>query len=802
MNGSPSCDLFSHPDKKLRDHLLAVAEFCSSTHNEANPDFSTLGFSQETLSEYSRLIGLCHDIGKATTFFQTYLFSDDKERIKLKTKPETQHGLISAVFTYHCVREIFAEKLGANGSLLPFIGYVLVRRHHGDLKNFFEETANIRTPEKKEILKRQCDAIPKDLLLMVYRGLLPDTVITRFFGDLDSILASIISDGKIFSLKPQLEKVPEDAAMEIFALYHYSLLLAGDKLDAADLQSERENIDIRPDLIDRYRESSNFLNPSTPMGQLRNEIYDDVISKIEGLDLNQRIFSLNVPTGTGKTLLSASFALKLRERILRETGTRPRIVYCLPFLSIIDQNYDVIKRVFSSEFGDVPPSNILLKHHHLADINYETQDNESYDEDASRLLVEGWHSEFIITTFVQFFHTILSNKNRAIRKYHALANAIIILDEVQSIPHEYWLLFHDILQTMATHLRMHVVFMTATQPLIFSEQNGEIVELATDKKRYFSNLDRVTLHFLKDPLLLTDFIVQVKSRIQQEPRKNFLIVLNTINSAKQVLTSLSQANEPDTEYIFLSTHIVPKVRLERIKKIRENPSKKRIVIVSTQLIEAGVDIDVDIVYRDMAPLDSVNQVAGRCNRNNLQNTRGEVNIVVLKDDKKEFFHYIYSQFLIDKTNIVFEGKTSVHECDFLSLNEHYYRLVKELHADDLSKECLSMIRDLKLSGLQEKFHLIQNDYPKIDVFVECDENAQTIWQRFIEIKSKPFPERRREFIGLRKEFFDYVISVPKNNAQRLFDEERGIGYISQNELHIWYDKETGFSRSEGGTLII
>ena len=803
MSESSSCDLFSHPEKKLRDHLSSVADYCEEIHRAARPDFSSLGYSHDVLAVFSRTLGACHDFGKATSFFQEYLFADDKKRPILKAKPETQHGLVSAIFTYYCLQESLKNKFDTTNSLLPFVGFILVRRHHGNLINFFDEIADIRKPEKTDLIKRQCKAINRDRLESAYSSLIPKEVINGFFLEIETSFAAIVRDGNVFRLKSRLAEIPDAPVMEIFTLFYYSLLLDGDKRDAAEISADRTNCPISADLVDKYRHTHGFTEASTPINEIRNEIYDEVIAKVSILDLNQKIYSLNVPTGTGKTLTSVSFALKLRERITRETGLSPRIVYCLPFMSIIDQNYDVISSVFSSSFGSEIPSDILLKHHHLSDVNYTPSDEEIYDEDASRLLIEGWNSEFIITTFVQFFHTIISNKNRAIRKFHTLANAIVILDEVQSIPHHYWLLFHDMLQTLACCLNVRVIFVTATQPLIFDESiSGEIFELATKKSSYFSRLDRIILTFNNEPCQLQDFIIEMQDRIRNEPGKDFLIVLNTIKSAEKVYAELSSVPVSNTEYPFLSTYIIPKDRLARIRKIRDSDNKSRKVIISTQLIEAGVDIDVDVVYRDMAPLDSINQVAGRCNRNNNQNIPGEVQIVTLMNHGRKFCTSIYSQFLLDKTRLILEEKSVINEQQFLSLNNQYFRLVKELHSDDEAEKCLDMIRYLKYSDLHDAFKLIKDDYPKMDVFVECDATAEKLWQQFIEIKSRPLLERRREFQKIKRQFLDYVISVPEKDAKRLFRDDLGIGHIGHEELEIWYDPKIGFAPSDGGTVII
>lgn len=759
----------------------------------------------DSLAEFCTIIGYCHDFGKATSFFQEYLFASEETHAALKGSPKTRHGLLSAVFTYHCVKQAMIDRPhGKIDDFLPFIGYVIVRRHHGDLNDFFFETNDLGNASTKGVLIQQLNAIQKDAVLGVYWGKIPDNSILSFFSEFESILDAIKKEGSLFKLRRTLDNIPEATAMEILILFCYSLLLSGDKQDAAEAPHQRNPTGLPPDLVDRFQQQPDFQKNTSPINQIRNEIYHEVIDQVPTLDLGQRIYSLNVPTGTGKTLTSVSFALKLRDRITRERGIIPRIVYSLPFMSIIDQNFKVISDVITLDPKTTPPIDILLKHHHLADIFYSTADDEDYgDTKKAQLMIEGWQSEFIITTFIQFFHSILSSKNRAIRKYYTLANAIVILDEVQSIPHEYWKLFHDVIIGLSTHLHTTFIFMTATQPLIFDEKTGEIKELALHKVQYFKKFDRIELAVKNDPVPLKNFEEDLREQIIASPDKSFLIVLNTINTAQQIYRSFVEHPVPDTEYIFLSTHIIPKVRLERIAKAKDTSSKRRKIIVSTQLIEAGVDIDVDIVYRDMAPLDSINQVAGRCNRNDRQNSRGKVILVTLIDDnKKPYFKYIYSNFLVSKTQAVLAGKGILRESQFIELNNEYYGMVKDMQGDEQANEILTCIKHLNFAQLQKKFRLISEDYPKVDLFVEIDEHAHAIWNEYLAIQEKTGLERKTAFLSIKKQFYDYVISVPKAKAGRLVNEELGIGHISQEELKIWYDPKTGFMPNDGGTLII
>lgn len=795
-----SCEIYSHPGKLLQDHISAVSNFCGTTCRDSQPDFSSVDLSADTLAEFCTIIGYCHDFGKATSFFQEYLFASEDTHAALKGSPKTRHGLLSAVFTYQCIKlAMIGRPYGKINDFLPFVGYVIVRRHHGDLNDFFLETKDLGETTTKEVLTQQLNAIRKETVSEIYKGKIPENSVETFFSEFESILEAIKKEGSLFKIRRTLDNIPEATAMEILILFCYSLLLSGDKQDAAEVSHQRNTAGLPPDLVDRYQQQPDFQKVTSPINQIRNEIYHEVIDQVPILDLGQRIYSLNVPTGTGKTLTSVSFSLKLRDRITQERGITPRIVYCLPFMSIIDQNFEVISKVITTYFRKSPSTDILLKHHHLADVFYST-DDEDYQDTKAQFMIEGWQSEFIITTFIQFFHSILSSKNRAIRKYYTLANAIVILDEVQSIPHEYWELFHDVIIGLSTHLHTTFIFMTATQPLIFDEKTGEIKELALHKAQYFKKFDRIELTVRNDPIPLKKFEEDLREHIVASPDKSFLIVLNTINTAQQIYRSFFEHPVPDTEYVFLSTHITPKERLERIREIKDTSCKRRKIVVSTQLIEAGVDIDVDIVYRDMAPLDSINQVAGRCNRNNRQNTCGKVILVTLMDDKKPYYRYIYSEFLIDKTRAVLAGKETIRESQFIELNNEYYEMVKDMQGDDPANEILTCVKYLKFSQLQEKFHLIRDDYPKVDLFVEIDEHSHAIWNEYLAIRERTGLERKTAFLSIKKEFYNYVISVPKAKAGRLANDDIDIGHISQEELKIWYNPETGFTPNDGGTL--
>ena len=289
--------------------------------------------------------------------------------------------------------------------------------------------------------------------------------------------------------------------------------------------------------------------------------------------------------------------------------------------------------------------------------------------------------------------------------------------------------------------------------------------------------------------------------IQTRKEKNFLIVMNTINSSKDLFSFIKETTNSNTnEYFYLSSNIIPLERLERIKKIKN--STKRKIIVSTQVIEAGVDIDVDVIYRDLAPLDSINQVAGRCNRNFSSKDKGEVNIYCIQDDKNDrfFYSYVYEGFLINKTLDVLNGLKVIEEKNFFELLNQYFLSLKETCSDQISRNILENLYKLEFSETGN-FKLIENDYEKIDIFIEINENAKKIWDTYTDILDiKDNALKKNKFLEIKKSFYDYVISISKNKANDVLFNDR-MGYIPLAKIGSKYDLETGY-KSDGSALII
>ncbi|MDI6618632.1 MAG: CRISPR-associated helicase Cas3' [Clostridiales bacterium] len=775
MNILHYSNLYSHPGKYLEKHLVGCSKLINEFERESDINLK----DKSLISDISFVTSLCHDLGKSTVYFQDYLLSDNKE--KYKGLKETRHSLISAVICYFAVKNVIGKyNLKEDESvLLPFISFVIVKKHHGDLDDILNET--IIEDEDISIMQKQLESID-----MIKFGILNDNLNKIGFN---TILNKETIKQYICSIKNELKHVrrtlrkiikSEDITRYIYVNYMFSLLIDSDKSEVVIGDNVlRKDINIPGNVVDKYKKMLPF--KESKMNMLREKAYREVNNR--EIDLSKRILSINLPTGLGKTFTTISFALKLREKLYREKNIRYRIIYSLPFLSIIEQNSNEFEKILKSN-GISINSDLLLKHHHLSDVKY-TKGNMEFETDKAKIMIEGWNSEIIVTTFIQLFHTIISNKNSALRKFHRLANSIIILDEVQSIPFNYWLLMKKMLSAIAFELNSYIIFVTATQPLIFKKD--EIYPLV-DEKKYFYEMDRVRIHpLLKDNITLND----LSNMFDLNDGRSYLFILNTIKSAQEFY-NLIKNKLPNENIIYLSTHVLPYERLCRINEIKAGKYK---FAVTTQLVEAGVDIDFDVVVRDLAPLDSINQSAGRCNRN--WNGQGKVYIISLVDEKgKKYSNYVYDNVLLNITNKILNKYDSIDESELLNIVQEYYYEVSNSTSQDEAREILDAIYKLKYDSddgtCVTKFALIKNSYYKVDTFIELNKEASELWQKYINLKNiKNLFERRNLFYNFKADFYKYTISIPAI-VENMPPDIEGFKYVNHDSLKDYYDSDTGF----------
>lgn len=779
----PYTDLMSHPNKKLENHLKNVADFSYDVFNFLEIE------NKELFSNISFLIGLTHDFAKSTSFFQTYLSDHTK-------KENTQHSFLSAIFTYYVVKN-YLDKNNINfESNLSIISYIVVLAHHGNLKDITKlDDYNEKKINSKMVLKQIEDLKSSDdNLSKFYDDFEIDFF--RFFDEFDEISEEITDGLLIFSFEGNIDNY-------FYILLFYSSLLDADKMDASESKRiNRENIP--GDIVDIFKKN-NLRDSKDNINKTREEAYQEVNGNILNMDLNERILSIELPTGIGKTFTGVSAALKLKERINNELNFNPRIIYSLPFLTIVDQNSDTISSILNE--SSLNGSNFLLNHNHLSDMNYKSNDLENYDISNSKILIEGWNSEIIVTTFIQFFYSIISNKNKSLRKFHNITNSIILLDEIQSLPYKYWKIINLFFKKLAYEYNCWIILMTATQPYIFKE--NEIKSLVDNVDYYFNKFDRVNYNFNLDSQNFEDFKKEFVDKISNDSKNDYLVVLNTINSSKELYEFikdyysvmdydiyLDDCNgicyiEDDIQLIYLSNNIIPKHRLEKINAIKE--SNRQSIVISTQLIEAGVDIDVDIIYRDLAPLDSLVQTAGRCNRSG-NKEKGIVNVISLKNENgKSYSSFIYDSLLLNKTKEVLTSLNQISEKEFnLAAAKNYFKLIYNSGTQD--DYLIKIIENLRFPEIPSNFKLIEEDIQKVDVFVVINSEAKLLFEKYNDIINnyKGF-DRKNEFLKIKNKFYKYVISVDETkigSANNLCNDE--IFYIGENDVFRKYDLDTGF----------
>ncbi|SNQ62609.1 CRISPR-associated endonuclease Cas3'' [Candidatus Methanoperedens nitratireducens] len=255
MNQSSSFDLKSHPDKFLIDHLRNVGLFCKTTVESKNINSKFFGLNDEIFANFSYFTGVSHDFGKGTCNFQSYINEkDEKRKASLKNNPETRHGLLSSIFTYFVIKESFKE---LKFQFLPLIGYLVVKKHHGNLEDAQDEILSL-DKDNIEILGRQIKLLYFEELKEIYLELLPNIDITKFICGYERIIGEIKSNRRGFS--DYLEKEKSIQCYLLTQLF-YSILLNSDKLDASGLQEIESNKVIPFDLVDNYRTIKGYDKP-------------------------------------------------------------------------------------------------------------------------------------------------------------------------------------------------------------------------------------------------------------------------------------------------------------------------------------------------------------------------------------------------------------------------------------------------------------------------------------------------------------------------------------------------------------
>jgi CRISPR-associated endonuclease/helicase Cas3 len=615
---------YDHEIQSVQEHLISVSSLARKYGEK-------VGFS--TMAE---LAGFLHDMGKNTKAFSTYIESAVKETGEPLERID--HSTAGAKYLYE---RYYVESPKTQADMMAnlvveMVGMVILS-HHSGLQNFI-----------------QIDGSQSDFFRRVCRADLPyyEEVCTEFLRirgneeKVEELYQDSLKEMHSFStrLLQLLQKYPNKSKDEktspfifnsLAMKYIFSCLIDADRTDSrrfdeGDTSTLHESNqaffeESYAHVMDQVRKWESDLDASKPINKLRTEMSEQC-DKIA--ELPSSIYQLSIPTGGGKTYASLRYALKHAK--LKE---KDRIIYVVPFTTILEQNADAVREIINNK-------NKVLEHHANVIDDVAGEDEPDYyrqeTQKKMQLARDNWDHPIVFTTMVQFLDTFYAKGTRKARRLHNLTNAIIIFDEVQSVPIKHIPLFNSAVNFLHHFGGSSIILCTATQPSLTKTSypllmsgSKEIVKELPDVVKAF---ERVSIESkVKNQGWTAEQICDFTMEEMQD-KESVLIILNTKKAVLNVYRQLKEI--PGYTVYHLSTSMCPQHRKDILEEVREKlklPNEK-VICVSTQLIEAGVDISFECVIRSLAGLDSIAQAAGRCNRHG-EHEKGKVYIIRGKDEE-------------------------------------------------------------------------------------------------------------------------------------------------------------------------
>jgi CRISPR-associated endonuclease/helicase Cas3 len=772
MKPSPFSETYAHPGDLLPVHLERVAQRAAE---------SIALIAQLEIRQIAFLAGLFHDIGKATPYFQTYLLKPPHRKTKL-----TPHAKSGAVLSWW-----FTGELGFPLWIRLSV-FIAVLRHHGGLnfESWSQPLKNTRYDLQQEgdpllIQLNSLDLAGIQAWLIEVTKRNPE-IFERPLSGLSLTLESIINrlQDRRAAGRLQLRLAFQNLNEGLMFLAGFGGLLAMDKLDAALQGGAVPRQSLPKEAVNVFMAQQQ--HTASALNERRSRIASEVLQSWLN-HLPEPLLTLTAPTGSGKTLAILNAALAVRQAIQREQGYAPRLIYCLPFTSVIDQNHEVFRAVLKANgIGD--QEDILLKHHHLVEGVFRTGETEHAPDGAGQLLTETWQSEIVVTTFHQLLYTLLSNQNSNLKRAGQLTGSLVLMDEVQALPLRYWEGLRRLFQASAQTLGARFILLTATKPLIFRPEDAQ--ELLPSHTEHFQALARVQLYcHQQTPISLESFAKHLINMLDTASQAT-LIILNRRKAVRSVFLQLAKAF-PRRKLIALSTDLTPRDRRTRIRLIQRLLRRgENCIVVSTQLVEAGVDVSFPIVHRDLAPLDAIIQSAGRCNRHAARNKPGEVHLWNIHEDKadglgKPLWQRIYDSPLIQVTERILAEQIVWTESDFLDLSQRYFENCWQTMDQERMDEWLTAGNFTQLS---QSLQLIPDGLPKAAVFVAASPCDERLWQHYQAIQNNqdlsPL-QRGQRFRKIRAAFYERIVQIYAPP-----DPNQPIGYLELGSD--CYSRETGF----------
>lgn len=593
----------------LLTHLNQVGELAS-------------GFASKIgLEDLGMLLGLLHDFGKYSKDFQIYILSatggieqDDESWVDASLlKGRIDHSSAGAQYLW---KRLSPRDSKGKFELVAQILALCIASHHSGLIDCFDLKSNAvfanRMDKGDELTHfSECEANADDTLLAQIDEILHSPTIINSFKTIIGVTSFKFTQPDWFNLG-------------FLTRFLFSTLIDADRINSAEFEEPARRSDrlqrqkyfdwgVAVDRVEKF--ISQKLQPIYPIDHVRREISDNCLQKARR---PQGIYTFTVPTGGGKTFSSLRFAVNhAREHKL------DRIIYIVPYTSIIEQNAEAIRQVV--EYEEDPFPWVLEQHSNLEPEQQNWR---------NKLVSENWDSPIVLTTMVQFLEACFAGGTRGVRRLHQLSNSVLVFDEIQSLPIKCVHLFSNALNFFSQHAGTSALLCTATQPLLdnLNRSDRGQVKLAEDKEicadvsKLFNDLNRVdVINRVKLPGWLLGEISELAID-QFEQTNRCLVIVNTKFWAKNLFEAC-KGLIPSDSLFHLSTNQCPSHRKAILADIRSRLSAGLPVLcISTQLIEAGVDISFASVIRFLAGLDSIAQAAGRCNRNG-EVRKGQVYVV-------------------------------------------------------------------------------------------------------------------------------------------------------------------------------
>jgi CRISPR-associated endonuclease/helicase Cas3 len=706
----------------LAAHLQSVAGIAANFSEAFEPTAVT--------KRWAYLAGLWHDLGKYRAGFQRYLQQSDNPDAHIEGKVggrEKTHSAAGALWSMQALEKTH----GANGELAARVLAYLIAGHHAGLDDWDGGL-------KERLAQADCQTELQEALAA-------------------QPPSSVLDSGDFV---PDLRQIPGGVAgFALWVRLLFSCLVDADFLDTeahfdAGKPARRDGfptLDQMRFVLDAHMTVKASLATPSTVNTLRADILRQCRDKAA---LPAGFFSLTVPTGGGKTLSSLAFALNHAK-----THGKRRVIYAIPYTSIIEQTADVFRDVFKTLGAEV-----LIEHHSQADAA-------DQDETArSRLACENWDAPLVVTTNVQLFESLFSAKTSRCRKLHNIVGSIIVLDEAQQLPPEFLQPILDTLNLMVKHYGVTVVLCTATQPALnttdyFDKSKDlrgldNVREIIDNPDALFDALKRVDVVLPQDWTTPTPW-VEIAAQLTAEDC--VLAIVSTRKAARE-LQRLLPSGTLHLSALMCGAHrktVIEHIKA-RLKAKRDGHDLQPLRVVSTQLVEAGVDIDFPVVYRALAGLDSLAQAAGRCNREGRLDGKGRV-VVFVPPEPLPVGHL----------------RKGAQACISTLYGQHADPLARALFATyfrqfystvDLdSKKIVPMLKvEPKTLGVQfrcaaDAFRLI-DDKDSATVVVRYVEHGAEI-EKLLGLLAAKGPTR-----WLMRSFQRYTVSIHKRVADRMLDQ--------------------------------